>query len=317
MQLITKLEQSIHDRNDPDVVKSMFTNVCLKALDPGLNSLTFYKADYTGEKYNKPKFVDGTPNPHWPHEGGEPAEPPRDKDERKDFFDGIKQAFLADWIKRVEDGEFDTKDAVKASPTTTESDTDVKDVTNLDMGLDEGQTEEKIDEGVEIAKQHEPTPEPTKEEKKAEKIKKIIEESTPVDNSLVDLHNRPLEEQVSRLLGYNHEVGTPGVMKMLRTLEQVNEHLKGKSHPVIRLREAIEEIARGTTDVDQDDRIIKMEGQLFAMNNDIKRLSRIQEEQHNRQNAQCEVMESIKEKLVTALKKVPDIIKAEILKKFS
>ena len=183
--------------------------------------------------------------------------------------------------------------------------------------MDDEETEEPIEEGIEIAKEKDVPAEPTKEEKKAEKVKAIVEESTPVDNSLVDLHNRPLEEQVSRLLGYNHEVGTPGALKMLGTLEQVHEHLKGKSHPVIRLREAIEDIARGTTDVDQDDRIIKMEKDLFAIKNDIARLSRTQEEQHNRQNAQTEVIEALKEKLVSSLKKVPELIKQEILKKFS
>ena len=42
-----------------------------------------------------------------------------------------------------------------------------------------------------------------------------------------------------------------------------------------------------------------------------------QEYQHNRQNAQTEVIEALKEKLVSSLKKVPELIKQEILKKFS
>ena len=64
-----------------------FTNTCLRAIDPGLNDLIFFKADMTGEKFNKPKFADGTPNPHWPMDrDNKPADPPRDKDERKDFY---------------------------------------------------------------------------------------------------------------------------------------------------------------------------------------------------------------------------------------
>ena len=316
MSLIVELQNEIKSRHDIEGFMDRFTNTCLRAIDPGLNDLIFYKADMTGEKFGKPKYADGTPNPHWPTENGNPVDPPRDKEDRKDFFDNVKQGHITEWLSRVRSGEFDDNKviSVKAEP---KDDTAVQDVTNLDMNMDDEETEEPIEDGIEIAKEKDVPAEPTKEEKKAEKVKAIVEESTPVDNSLVDLHNRPLEEQVSRLLGYNHEVGTPGAMKMLRTLEQVHEHLKGKSHPVIRLREAIEEIARGTTDVDQDDTIAKMEKDLFHMKNDITRLSRQLEEVHNKQKAQAEVIETLKEKLVSALKKVPELIKQEILKKFS
>jgi hypothetical protein len=311
MSLIVELQNEIKSRHDIEGFMDRFSNTCLRAIDPGLNDLIFYKADMTGEKFGKPKYADGTPNPHWPTEDGKPVDPPRDKDDRKEFFDNVKQGHLTEWLSRVRNGEFDDNKVISAKVDSPVQDA-VQDVTNLDMSMDaeEETKEEPVEDGVEIAKEKEPAPEPTKEEKKAEKVKAIVDESTPVDNSLVDLHNRPLEEQVSRLIGYNHEVGTPGALKMLGTLEQVHEHLKGKSHPVIRLREAIEEIARGTTDVDQDDTIIKMEKDLFHMKNDIIRLSRIQTEQQS-------AITTLKEKLVGALQKVPELIKAEILKKFS
>lgn len=287
MSLIVELQTEIKARHEIEGFMDRFTNTCLRAIDPGLNDLIFFKADMTGEKFNKPKFADGTPNPHWPMDGDKSADPPRDKDERQDFFHRVKQGHLRDWLDRVRDGEFDGSRVVTPKQEDSPVQDAVQDVTDLDMSMDEAQTEEPITEGVEISKE-----------------KSVLDE---VDNLVED----------------NATKGTPPPQKMARVLKDVS------NSPGTELLRALDDYIASTDSPPEDNpkvdailgdfqtAILRLGKEVNAMKEQVEALSHTQEVQHNRQNAQTEVINTLKEKLVGALKKVPEMIKEEILKKFS
>ena len=85
----------------------------------------------------------------------------------------------------------------------------------------------------------------------------------PSDDSLMNIKDLSVSDQVDKLLDYNKSVGTPPAMKMLNTLKAMQAN---KPHPVIVMREAIEELARGVvgpaSDSDLQDRIDRIEAKL-------------------------------------------------------
>lgn len=288
MSLIVELQTEIKARHEIEGFMDRFTNTCLRAIDPGLNDLIFFKADMTGEKFNKPKYADGTPNPHWPRDRDNAIDPPRDKDERQDFFHRVKQGHLREWLDRVRDGEFDGSKVVTPKQEDSPVQDAVQDVTDLDMSMDE-KPEEPITEGVEISK---------------EKPESVLDE---VDDLVED----------------NATKGTPPPQKMARVLKDVSNST-GAS-----LLRALDDYLASTDSPPEDNpkvdailgdfqtAILRLGKEVNAMKDQIDTLSRAQEEQLNRQNAQSEVIETLKEKLVSSLRKVPELIKEEILKKFS
>lgn len=90
---------------DAQQLLATFTEVALQALDPTLLHLAFYAGDETGEQYNKEHLADGSPNPLWD------GEPPRDADGRAEFFANLKRKQYEAWIERINNGEFDAKEA--------------------------------------------------------------------------------------------------------------------------------------------------------------------------------------------------------------
>ena len=288
MSLIVELQTEIKARHEIEGFMDRFTNTCLRAIDPGLNDLIFFKADMTGEKFNKPKYADGTPNPHWPRDRDNAIDPPRDKDERQDFFHRVKQGHLREWLDRVRDGEFDGSKVVTPKQEDSPVQDAVQDVTDLDMSMDE-KPEEPITEGVEISK--------VKPESVLDKVDDLVED--------------------------NATKGTPPPQKMARVLKDVSNST-GAS-----LLRALDDYLASTDSPPEDNpkvdailgdfqtAILRLGKEVNAMKDQIDTLSRAQEEQLNRQNAQSEVIETLKEKLVSSLRKVPELIKEEILKKFS
>lgn len=271
-----------------------FNTLCLQALSPEILSFSYYVADHTGEKFNKPRLHDGSWNPHWPLVDGEMQDIPREPEARKNFYLDIKQRTMKDWFNRIESGEFDNHSV--ATDTKEEEVKDHEDVSNLDMSMPE-----PVDGGVEIATEKETAPtidkdEPEKELDKAlDKAKKDIAQIRA--DSLMNIKDLPVTDQVELLLDYNKSVGTPPALKMLSTLKAIHDD---KPHPVIRLREAVEELARGVvgpaTDDSFEERLAEIESKLEEHDGKIKKLTDF---------------------IKSALSKVPEMIKAEILKKFS
>lgn len=298
MSNITDLQSEINSRQDIEGFMDRFNTHCLHAIDPGLINLIYYKADMTGEKFNKPKYADGTLNPHWPTEDGKPVDPPRDKDERKEFFDNVKQGHITEWLSRVRSGEFDDNKVVTPKQDTPAQDA-VQDVTNLDMGMDEDCMEtcngepcpngkecdlgdEPIKEGVEIAK---------------EKPESVLDE---VDNLVED----------------NATKGTPPPQKMARVLKDVS------NSPGTELLRALDDYIASTDSPPEDNpkvdailgdfqtAILRLGKEVNALKEEVSTITTTVE-------SHSTAINTLTEKLVGALKKVPEMIKEEILKKFS
>lgn len=149
-----KLQEVISNRNDKfgQEVQVRFTEVALKALSPSLLHLAFYVGDRTGEQYNKSTLSGGAPNPLWP------GEPPRDADERKQFFLDLKRAQYESWITRLESGEFDQA-PVESTPSDSEPSRIEQDPT---PSIPPAPTPEPDPEGIAIVKEKasKPKPEP-------------------------------------------------------------------------------------------------------------------------------------------------------------
>jgi hypothetical protein len=185
---------------------------CFKPLSPGLHNTTMFIPN--ARRFIKPKLIDGTPNPLWP-EGVEA--PPRDADECKKFFDELTEKHLQSWLDRIEAGEFDRAPEVEAS-----SDEPSEERLSADDLEDQPETEvvsaDDFEEEVgELLEKH---AEKKKEKEKEERKKEVIPE------------------------GASQEKLDAVAQASKKRIEDPNE-----PHPVIRLREAIEDIARGAIDV--------------------------------------------------------------------
>ena len=107
-----ELSDEIKSRQDKygDVFAARFKQ-CLQRLSPALQNTTMFMGN--AHMFIKPKLVDGSPNPLWP-EGVDT--PPRDEKERKEFYDKLREAHLADWLRRIKEGEFDRAPEIHADP---------------------------------------------------------------------------------------------------------------------------------------------------------------------------------------------------------
>jgi hypothetical protein len=236
--LQTELQSRVNKYGDE--VRDRFVRVCLKSVDPCLISFSHYFADLTGEKFNKPKYADGTVNPLWPTDTeGASLDIPRDETERREFFSNLRVTTMDSWLNRLKDGEFDNAPA--------------------DTKVEEAPKEEPVAGGVEITKE------------KVSKVDKVMDQ----------------------------------VVKELP--DKVELESTDTAHPVIRLREAIEDIARGCvgpgTDSNAEERMDRLEAKLDAV--------------IETQRKHATALKTIAEKLKDSLSKVPGIIKDEIMKRFS
>jgi hypothetical protein len=329
---LQKLIQEKRTQSQGDAVVTAFNSQCIKALDPSCLTFTYYVADLAGEKFNKPRLHDGTPNPHWPMDGDKPADVPRDPKDRQEFFQDIKCKTMQGWIDRLNSGEFDQVSNVpKSSPSAPSSDPVIdehQDVGDLDMTItdDEPEAEQPV-EGVVIDTEKETAPaldaSPQTFTKTGEE-----EEIEAIKRSIVGIGDNPLHWQLDALVHYNEKVGTPPVVPLMNAIklaqtnfeefrdklseykDTINELKQNQSkdrqsdpeepHPVIRLREAIEDLARGVvgpaTDESLEERLTEIEAKLSKHGDAIKKLTDF---------------------MKNALGKVPEMIKAEILKRFS
>lgn len=221
MSIQTNLQLEINTRTAEygDELKERFIQVCLKPLDPALLSPTYYIADTAGEKYNKPKLHCGSPNPYWPTEDDKPVDPPRDGEERAEFFQQVKLDTMKGWLERLKDGEFDQAPALN-KPLSRQN-TDVpqeeehEDVTNLDM--DES-TETAVPEGVSIEHEKEVAPEPELDWTEPEPIVKTPNDSTEKTDS-ESAYIRAQRKMIRDLIA-----DSPGSVRM--ALSKENEDLK-------------------------------------------------------------------------------------------
>jgi len=242
--LQTELQSRVNKYGEE--VRDRFVRVCLKSVDPCLISFSHYFADLSGEKFNKPKYADGTVNPLWPTDtDGNQLDIPRDEVERKEFFTNLRVTTMDSWLNRIKDGEFDDV------PTDTSH-------TNLEPVP--APKEDPVPGGVEITK-----------EKEVSKVDKVVDQVVKELPDKVELENTDT------------------------------------AHPVIRLREAIEDIARGCvgpgTDSNMEERMDNLEAKL--------------DEIIETQRKHATALKTIAEKLKDSLSKVPGIIKDEIMKRFS
>jgi hypothetical protein len=130
-------------RDFGDEVGARFGDMCLKPFDPSMLSLQYWIQDQSGEKYIKPKMADGQDNPYWKED------PPRDAEERGQWFRRLKCTIEKDWEDRIRNGEFDE---VGAPISQDRQSNEHVDVTKMDIEEDEP-VEESEPEGVEIVKE--------------------------------------------------------------------------------------------------------------------------------------------------------------------
>jgi hypothetical protein len=130
-------------RDFGDEVGARFGDMCLKPFDPSMLSLQYWIQDQSGEKYIKPQMADGQDNPYWKED------PPRDAEERGQWFRRLKCTIEKDWEDRIRNGEFDE---VGAPISQDRQSNEHVDVTKMDIEEDEP-VEESEPEGVEIVKE--------------------------------------------------------------------------------------------------------------------------------------------------------------------
>lgn len=157
----------------------------------------------------KSKLIDGTPNPLWP-EGVET--PPRDDAERTKFFQELTEAHLKNWLKRVEAGEFDRPPEIEAT---------------ADPEVEQRLSAEDLEE------------QPETEVVSADDFEEEV-------GQLLEKHIEKKKEKEEKVMpeGASQEKLDAVAKASKKRAEDPNE-----PHPVIRLREAIEDIARGAIDV--------------------------------------------------------------------
>jgi len=186
---------------------------CFKPLSPGLHNTTMFIPN--ARRFIKPKLIDGTPNPLWP-EGVEA--PPRDADECKKFFDELTEKHLQSWLDRIEAGEFDRAPEVEAS-----ADEPGEERLSADDLEDQPETEVVSADELE------------EEIKLAETVNEYDDgESTAKDEPVSEVDK--VMDQVTKEMPDKVE------------LQAQDDPVCIPPHPVIRLREAIEEIARSAVD---------------------------------------------------------------------
>jgi flagellin-like hook-associated protein FlgL len=212
------LRQKLSDALDVRVEKygddflARFKRGCLSCISPAIHNVPMFIGN--ARTFIKPKLTDGSTNPLWP-EGVET--PPRDDTERAEFFQKLTEAHLGDWLRRVEAGEFDRPPEIEAT-----ADPEVEQRLSADDLEEQPETEvvgaEELEEEI--------------------KLVKTVNEYDDGESTQEEEKETVMPE------GASQEKLDAVAKASKKRAEDPNE-----PHPVIRLREAIEDIARGAIDV--------------------------------------------------------------------
>lgn len=291
MSIEVELSQELSTRKKQhgDEVQSRFTAMCITSIDRKLLGLTYYKNDLSGKKFNKPTMGDGSPNPYWPIDAnGKPEEPPRDALENEGFYLQIRRDTMYGWLQRLKSGEFDSISATSA-PIDEPSIDQHEDVTNLDMDI----TEAPIEDGVEISSKEERSdpPEPSDVDKAMDDVCK----------QLPDVENKTLDK-VDELVKDNATKGTPPPQRMATALKDV------AGSPGTSLLRALDDYIASTDSPPEDKPDIQQA---------ILKLGNIVAEQQKTMDKQSEAIKQLHGAIKGMAQKVPEMIKEEIIKKFS
>ena len=218
----TKLQQALdeHIAKFGGEVQTRFTQTALKAIDPTLVSLTFYVGDFSGERWNRPPLLDGSPNPCWPVG----VDAPREPEERKKFYMDIKAKQYQSWLERVESGEFDNA---------------------------------KVPAVEEISPAPEPAPAPAPEpapEPKPEPSKPVeVVKTKPAPKPSTDLRNRVGEELLGALSDFIASTDSPpedqpdlthAITKLGKIVAEQQETIDKQSLAMKKMHEAIKGMAQ-------------------------------------------------------------------------
>ncbi len=272
--LILALKEKKRDFGDE--VGARFGDMCLKPFDPSMLSLQYWIQDQSGEKYIKPKMADGQDNPYWKED------PPRDAEERGQWFRRLKCTIEKDWEDRIRNGEFDE---IGAPISQDRNSNEHVDVTKMDIEEDEP-VEESEPEGVEIVK----VVKETLAEMDAEELERKLE-SERIANLRVKFEEQQLEEG--------------GIAKVDKEMKEEEEQDGDMllTHLGLFVRKHIPET--------------KNHQHMRMMSDSITELEKKVERLTNRCDAAASVIKAQQAAIKDISKLVPEMIKEEILKKFA
>jgi hypothetical protein len=263
-------------RDFGDEVGARFGDMCLKPFDPSMLSLQYWIQDQSGEKYIKPKMADGQDNPYWKED------PPRDAEERGQWFRRLKCTIEKDWEDRIRNGEFDE---VGAPISQDRQSNEHVDVTKMDIEEDEP-VEESEPEGVEIVK---------------ETLAEMPE--TEVVDDVEELERKLESERIANLRVKFEEQQLENIDKLAESQEEEQDGDMLLTHLGLFVRKHIPET--------------KNHQHMRMMSDSITELEKKVERLSNRCDAAASVIKAQQAAIKDISKLVPEMIKEEILKKFA
>ena len=200
---------------------------------------------------------------------------PKDAQLHEKMLEEAKSKMYTLWTQQINDGVFDGTEEAKP---TEEKQPEPEAIDMAEIARRQKEKEDAPTDTVIVDK--------TPAEEEAEDIASTVDVQSVVDKLespvfLGNLKDLPIPEQVEKLLEYNSVVGTPPVMNMLSTLRAMKDvDAPRDQHPVVRLREAIEDIARGCvgpgTDENNEERMDRIEAKLDQCIMDIRSLVEFQ-----------------------------------------
>jgi hypothetical protein len=263
-------------RDFGDEVGARFGDMCLKPFDPSMLSLQYWIQDQSGEKYIKPQMADGQDNPYWKED------PPRDAEERGQWFQKLKCTIEKDWEDRIRNGEFDE---VGAPISQDRQSNEHVDVTKMDIEEDEP-VEESEPEGVEIVK---------------ETLAEMPE--TEVVDDVEELERKLESERIANLRVKFEEQQLENIDKLAESQEEEQDGDMLLTHLGLFVRKHIPET--------------KNHQHMRMMSDSITELEKKVERLSNRCDAAASVIKAQQAAIKDISKLVPEMIKEEILKKFA
>lgn len=249
----------------------------IQKINPGLKGLTAFIGCMKWTFDDKP-IVPYPTQDSWEGEANEDGLP-KDASLSQKLLEEAKGKCYDAWQKMLDEGAFDGETKVESKPV--EKEAEEIDMAELARRQKQKEQEKTVDEVV-----SDKTPEESEPARGSEE-----EEIAAIKRSISGIGDDPLNSQLDALVHYNEKVGTPPVVPLMNAIklaqknfdefrdklveyqDTINE-LKAnqsddgqeKPHPVVRLREAVEDIARGVvgpaSDSDLQDRIDKIEAKL-------------------------------------------------------
>lgn len=196
---------------------------------------------------------------------------PKDAQLHEKMLEEAKSKMYTLWTQQINDGVFDGTEEAKP---TEEKQPEPEAIDMAEIARRQKEKEDAPTDTVIVDK--------TPAEEEAEDIASTVDKSgSPKVFDLGNIKDLPIPEQVEKLLEYNSVVGTPPAMKMLSTIRAMKDvDVPKDQHPVVRLREAIEDIARGCvgpgTDENNEERMDRIEAKLDQCIMDIRSLVEFQ-----------------------------------------